>query len=282
MCSVQEKEEQFGSPSHLLDNLMQQYEEDIKKEYRLINEVKCPLGSNSLYISTGLSPARGFIPVVKVSNNKNSISFTKYEWSEFGKYEKQIIDHMVDPEEEKRKVKLGCKRCRDKAFKENTAANTSGTAIVVNDAKTLSLIDTFKLTFTYVYKLRRNKGYLEPVVKIEFRGVNLVLDRTSIKVFKSVRLLVKSRLQRLELLDFAHYYNSLLTGIADNKENIEDLKDYIEKLLCQFSDCSASDDVQTNIWPSDYTDCILEILALEFDKFKRDLGSLRNCQIQNK
>lgn len=278
MCSAQEKRSQFeeypSSPSHLLDNLLQRYEDDIKKEYRLINEVKSTLSGNNLYISTGLSPARGFLPVVKVSNNKNCISFTKYEWSEFEKCENQIIEHMAEPQE---KVSLGCKRCRAEALQENTSV------ISANDIKASLLVaDTFKLTFTYIYKLRKNnRGHLEPVVKIECRGIGFLLDRAAVKAFINIRLFVKSRLHRLELLDFANYYNSLITSVVVKKENIEDLRDYIEKILCQFNNDNNNtfNDTMSNVWSSEYTDCILEILALEFNKFKQDIGSITTSQL---
>lgn len=67
---------------HWLDRLLQNYEEEIKTEVRLVNEVAYPI-SRSFSISTGLSTARSFIPVVKITHRANCVSFTREGWEEF-------------------------------------------------------------------------------------------------------------------------------------------------------------------------------------------------------
>ncbi|GJQ67649.1 hypothetical protein Trydic_g8440 [Trypoxylus dichotomus] len=90
------------SPTHYLDNMLRAYEEDIKCERRLINEVRYYLNS-STFVSVGLSPARGFIPVVKLMNLQNCITFTYYEWKELLTNQYHYIQEHLKKKQKKKK-----------------------------------------------------------------------------------------------------------------------------------------------------------------------------------
>lgn len=80
--------------SDFIDKMLAKYDEEIKTEKRLVNEVHYPI-SRSYSISTGLSPARGFIPAVNITHKRNCISFISVDWEEFLKFSERITEHTM-------------------------------------------------------------------------------------------------------------------------------------------------------------------------------------------
>lgn len=80
--------------SQFIDNMLAKFDEEIKVERRLINEVIYPI-TRSCSISTGLSPARGFLPAVNIAHKTNNISFTSSDWEQFLKYSEHIEEHIT-------------------------------------------------------------------------------------------------------------------------------------------------------------------------------------------
>ncbi|KAG5900434.1 hypothetical protein JTB14_029320 [Gonioctena quinquepunctata] len=70
-----------------LERIEHFYENEIRTETRLVNEVGYDLSNFPLHISTGYSVARNFLPVVKLTllptNNNRSISLMDLDWYEF-------------------------------------------------------------------------------------------------------------------------------------------------------------------------------------------------------
>ncbi|KAG5877509.1 hypothetical protein JTB14_023395 [Gonioctena quinquepunctata] len=87
-----ESEENSHSPyRQYFERIEHFYDNEIRSETRLVNEVGYDLSNFPLHISTGYSAARNFLPVVKLmllptnndNNNNRSISLMELDWYEF-------------------------------------------------------------------------------------------------------------------------------------------------------------------------------------------------------
>lgn len=248
--STVEEVESFTAENYL-DSLLKMYEDNIAKEYRLINEVKYPLGRTN-YVSVGLSPARGFFPVLKIASARKCVSLLENEWFEVLKHQERITKHVSAVERQvSRKRKIG--------------AETEKTCVI-------RVFDNIQLKLQCNIKLN---GQVVPVVKIQRHGSEVILDKLCIrKLFNECMVnLIAKRHDRLERLDFIYDYNLVLCSVVKNKKNdsAEKVEEYVRKLLCENIDESVGFGVQRNL---ETTDCVLEILIYELDKFKRDVASL--------
>lgn len=226
------------SPNHMLDNMLQAYEDEILREYHLINEV-CYNMNKYYYVSTGFSAARGFLPVVKLANSKSCITFTRNEWYTFLNTQWSIIEEHIEKNKQQLEVddKIGIP--------------------IVN------LVEMFRISYM------RNKGN-NPIIKLERGYLEIKLDRTQVAKLASLLELVKNRLERLNIMNFPEYYHSVLcTTLRNSKGDTSTIETYIRNWLFFLTNDSVN-----NIWYSEYVDIFLEILTRERGKFRRDIGLL--------
>lgn len=72
-------------------------EESIMKETQLIGQSTYILNKcGSKWLSVGLSPAAGFIPIIQIRSSSACIFFTEEEWSEFTKTEGYSPNHQIE------------------------------------------------------------------------------------------------------------------------------------------------------------------------------------------
>lgn len=238
----------LSSPSNLLDNLLQGYEENINNEIRLINEVHYEINQN-ISLSTGLSAVRGYMPAVRIFDRRlikkkqANISLILSEWNELLTHHGLLNYHITS------KSAWNCGRCREDK------------AEVLNREVTMGFI---KLKYLYV------KNTMHPAIKIKRSNMELILNTKDIDKLMKMFDLITMRLERLEQLNFPHYYDTVLNMVRNNKENacIYDIEVYVTRMLLR----QKKQEMDT-IWTSEYIDCMLEILSFELPKFK-DLKSV--------
>lgn len=230
-------------------NLLIKFEENIKKECRLVNEVCYPLNKNT-HVSTGFSAARGFIPVVKMINlrNKCCVSFIANEWDEFLKYKSEIAEYISE------KSEWVCRHCQQ----------MQNGKPIINDI--YDIADIVQLKF--MHTCNTTNVMLQPIILIQRRDVELTLNKAAIGQLLKLLDLVNKRLQRLTLMDFPNYYNTFLNTLIEGKENInpEMIRETINGLTTIGTDSAA--------WCSEYTESYLEILVFHLEKLKSDFSSL--------
>lgn len=83
-----------------VDNVLLKYTEDIKLEKQLIAEIKYSSPNSTIQFSTGISSARGFEPVFKMTGSSDVISLMDVDWYDFI----ANINIMPDNDKEKRFV----------------------------------------------------------------------------------------------------------------------------------------------------------------------------------
>lgn len=192
------------SPSHYLDTMLNAYEDDIKRESRLINEVSYKLNGN-ISVSVGLSPARGYLPIVKLMSCKKCITFTDYEWG-------VLITNQYH-------------RIQEHVTKKGEAA--VGGLIEENE----TVCDIFHLEF-----ITRSKAVFFPTVKIKSRGVEINLNSKCVLALKKVLNLIENRMQRLSVMNFTIYYNYILNLCAT--EGTQPVDEYVRRYIQRGSTAS--------------------------------------------
>lgn len=222
------------SPSHYFDNMLRAYEEDIKREHRLINEVRYYLTKSSAFVSVGLSPARGFIPVVKLMHRRNCITFTHHEWIDF------LTEQFHNIQEHLKKKRVGVNEGN-----EEDVCVTCG---------------IFQVQFVV-----SSRKVFSSIVKIRARDVEINLDRKCVSVLSQVLDVVENRIQRLTLMNFPEYYNALLELCARERNCEETAEAYIRRYI-KYQESSECGEY------TEQGECLLEILAFELDRFKNDIG----------
>lgn len=233
------------SPNHMLDNMLQAYEDEILREYQLINEVRYKI-NKFYYVSTGFSVARGFLPVIKLANSKSCISFTRGEWYNFLNTQWSIIENHI-----KKK-----KRQQQQQFELCVENEENGLPIV-------NMVEMIRVMYTMDKRS-------QPLIQLERGHLVIKLDRSCIVKLSILLEVVKNRLERLNVMNFPEYYNSVLcTTLRNCSGDTSTIETYIRNWLL----FSTNDSVNTK-WYSEYADIFLEILVRERDKFRRDIGSL--------
>lgn len=244
------KNNESASPSNLLDHLLKQYENDIKAEFRLINEVYYTI-NKSYSLSTGLSPARGFLPVVKISskhNNKKCITCTHFEWNTLINYRNQIDHHFNNS------------NCTSKRTKTNESDGKYITTYYVID-------DTLKIMCDY----QVNKKYeYQPIVSIERYGVTINFKKSAASMFWKLLNIINYRLKKLIDMNIASCYEILLSDIVQNKENTVSVEEYAMKTL----EDAVAKWGQVHKWSEEHNIIFMEILLFESDKIKTNVGTL--------
>ncbi|KAI4470583.1 hypothetical protein MML48_1g10920 [Holotrichia oblita] len=80
-----------------IDEKLTMHEDNIANEKQLIGQATDILNkSGSKWLSIGLSPAMGFLPVVKIRSATHCIYFTEQEWEEFNKAEGYSPNHQME------------------------------------------------------------------------------------------------------------------------------------------------------------------------------------------
>lgn len=191
------------SPNHMLDNMLQAYEDEILREYQLINEVRYNL-NKFYYVSTGFSAARGFLPVVKLANSKTCITFTKSEWLNFLDTQRSIIE---DHTKKRHEVE---------------------TEAIVRNVEMLRVIYTTD---------KRS----QPIIKLERGHLEIKLDRTRVTKLVSLLEVVKNRLKRMNIMCFPEYYHSVLcTALRHSNGDTSTIEAYIRNWLLFSTNDSAN------------------------------------------
>lgn len=223
-----------------LENIMDGFQREICQEYVLINE-KTFILDRSHQVSTGFSLARGVYPVVKIacSKKKIAIQFSTFEWELFWNTQKECIYSHI-------------------SNKKKEDVNTQ------NERSEYLLSSYIKVIYDCIKQGKRSVR----VIHIESRGVTITLTaKAMMKLGEIEKYLIKTRLQRLQISGFNQYYMEVLNSIVTHKPDNETIEDFLKKIWMHDS---------SGIWPSEYQECIFEILVLCPEYIKKDVGILKS------
>lgn len=234
----------------LFDNMLQDYENEINSENQLVSENNYVLNKN-LSCSVGLSATRGFIPVIKLKEQKKSscrnISFIHIEWNELKKHLDNWHTHLNNKNVKNSYYKCpNCVQTLKRDIDANEESNKTSFYGEIFTGCKIDLISHFN---------GRN------TVQITSRGQEIILDKKSFIVFKNVLPLLDIKLDSLQQLKFEEFYNNALLTVASKDDVIDQLKQLTQTYRYMHSNA--------------YVECLLEIITFCEKKILRDINSLR-------
>lgn len=167
-----------------IDNILLHYEEKIRKEQKLLNEVWCDI-EDGFKISTGISPARSFINAVRIFKNSTIISLCDTEW-------RDLIDNLekfIQPD-------------GDEGYESQTS--------FFCDKVTLKIETS-------------GPGEKRLILKAKERGNSITLTVCDSEKIINFKNFINFRLSVLTHLNFPQYYNNILDYVLISKENCIDV-----------------------------------------------------------
>lgn len=244
--------------SNYLDNMMWLHENAVIREKRLINEVSYVLQEvRYLQVSVGLSPARGFIPVVRLSSARNNISFTKLEWIQLSTNFKNILEERVkikNAYKEQRSIQMpNGKKRKLNADNDDDNDDDDADGFELNKKKEIRL-EQFDMTFD----VKLSDRY----IIIDSRNSRIVMEVSTFRRLEALAPTIDYRLSMFESLDFPAFYERVLKAEAEMEG---DIVQNIQNLMLYPQNQSAIEPVHFENVHS-----MLDVLAHNCDKLKRD------------
>ena len=249
--------------SNYFDNMMWLHENAIAKETRLINEVHYILRETKkgyLHASVGLSAARGFIPVVRLFSARNSINFTRIEWS-------KLSTNFGEIHEEWAKIKkTAADENNTRKRKLESDDGEDGDVFGLNKKKEIRLEQ-----FEMMCDVKLSDRY----IIFESRNSRILLEAYTFKRLEKLTSMIDYRLSMLEVLDFPSFYDRVLKleALMDGNILIN-----IENLMLYPQNHSA-------VEPAHFENVhsMLDVLAHNPEKLKHDftLKCMYNTIVEN-
>lgn len=208
--------------SAAIEKILNDYNKKLQTENRLVSEKLYYLMSKKreyTYVAIGFSAARGFFPIVKITNltfqkcsfNYKSISFSEIEFNEFFKCESQIQELL-----NMKQVENKCPSCS-------------------SDITNQNLEKSKEITCSTLPDLRIEVDVKKHVIKIEYQNQKLILDRKTFKKLCEIKDVMSSYFEHLKTLNFPDVLNKWFENIP-RKLNSNEICEYLKTQALQCDD----------------------------------------------